>query len=802
MVGVTDQRQIKINYIGSLPIKPEKNDLLVEDDTAYVDLCKKLLTHSDQTLVIWLRKRNHFIWLQDYINQIDMDVSFKEQTPRLLISEKWNVTIPEWVTDSKIIEEGLLDFKIESPKDIVSFETRVLSFLLDPIFEDAVLGEKNLSKLINVINDDQKILEFNKSELLTICLERKCKDWAGKSPATWVNELCERLIRDKSMLWHILSLRNSLYTYPKELLEYVVSPEQVHFVQKIPFTAINEINIEGKAKQQSLQQIELFFKSNLQNITNNKDFEKFINYCAGKFQEEFHSLVEILENKSFTVDTANIELIINKFNSLPGITHAQLASLNYYIKPRRPNLITKDDDLNAKGWIDWTINEYLPYRDWQVHNGFFDEELEETVKIFSSWYINEYIPVQNDSRYSQISSLSAMDIVKNKNSLDIILLIDCLTSNFMKLLDPVLKQYGFYRNNLDYRFAALPSVTEYNKPELISGKWREGDVSYSAALKDHSKNYWNSKTSIYLSNLKELANLKTPQEPSVLLLNFLDGDETLHSDVEAANSTYEEELSVLYKRIVVVVSRYANEWMGSKEEFNIYIVTDHGACRIMEEEKTSFDSKIVNNLFENDKYRYAEIDLLKENDIPPNLWDFGHKFKQPFYEKKETFFFPMGHNTVKKSNRAKGYMHGGVTPEEIIIPSVVYKMTKTEWEALSFRFLELSINKETGMPQFYIQRVIQIKIELQNPNNLSVKVIRANIATQKAEIKDFKYCSVEPGETGIVSLSCYFNKSSLEENRLNIELEYEIAGDQHAQSIELECSYKSAMSTSVNLRDL
>jgi len=799
-VKVIDQKQIKIYYIGSLPIKPEKNDLVVENDESYVDLCKKLSTASNQTFVIWVRKKNHFIWLKDYINQIDMDVCFKEQTPGLLLSEKWNVTIPDWLTDTKIIKENLLDFKIDFPKDNVSFETRILSYSIDPVFHNTVLNEKNLSELINIINEDQNVVNFNRSELLITCLERKCEDWIIKSHAPWVDELCERLIKNKSMLWHILSLRKSLNTYPKELLEYVLSPEQVYFVQKIPFAAITDINVEEKAKQQALQQIVLFFKSNLYKINNNNKLEKYINYCTGRFQEEYHSLIEILENKSFTVTTANIELIQDKFNSFPGITHAQLSSLIYYIKPGRPTLITEDDNLNAKGWIDWTINEYLPYRSWQIHNGYFDEELEKTVKIFSSWYIKEYIDVQNDSRYSQISNLSKIET--EKNSLDIILLIDCLPLNFMQLIDPVLKQHGFFRNKLDYKFAALPSVTEYNKPELISGKWREGNLSYSAALEDHSKHYWNDKPSVYLSNLKEFSDLKTPQESTVLLLNFLGGDEILHSDVEAYNSTYEEELSVLYKRIVHVVSRHANEWMGDKEEFNIYIVTDHGACRILEEEKTSFDSKIVNNLFENDKYRYAAIDSDKENDIPPNLWTFGHKFKQPFYVKEDTFFMPEGHNTVKKTNRAKGYMHGGITPEEIIIPSAVYKMVKTVWEKLSYRFIDLSINKATGSPQFYIQRVIQIKIELQNPNNSSVNVSRVNIPSQNVDIKDYKYCSVEPGEKGMISMSCYFQKSILKEKRLNIELEYEIAGDQHTQSIELVCSFKSAISTSLNLRDL
>jgi len=51
-------------------------------------------------------------------------------------------------------------------------------------------------------------------------------------------------------------------------------------------------------------------------------------------------------------------------------------------------------------------------------------------------------------------------------------------------------------------------------------------------------------------------------------------------------------------------------------------------------------------------------------------------------------------------------------------------------------------------------------------------------------------------------MSCYFKKSALGEKSLEIEIAYEVSGEQRTLPITLECEFKSAMAGGFSLRDL
>ena len=222
-----------------------------------------------------------------------------------------------------------------------------------------------------------------------------------------------------------------------------------------------------------------------------------------------------------------------------------------------------------------------------------------------------------------------------------------------------------------------------------------------------------------------MSEMAAPQEAAIVLLNFLDGDELLHSDVQSKNTSYEEELHRLFARMAESVTRLSKEWAGPREHFSVYVVTDHGACRILEEEKRSFDSTVVNKLFPDEKHRFAAVDEQQVDDIPDNLWALGHRFKQPFVADDKIFFLPKGHNTVRQSGRAKGYLHGGGTPEEVIVPTAIYKLVKAAWKPPAARFLNLDLVRDTGRAKFYIQRVVTLEVEIQNPNTIDIRILRA-----------------------------------------------------------------------------
>jgi len=803
-VTVEDKKQISVSYIGDLAHTPPDDVLLVERDEDYVRACRKLSPagRSSAGLKVWVRSKNHFAWLRDFVEQIGHPATFSEKTARLVLAEKWNVRLPDWLSDADVLDQGLLNIEIDTQKEQMTFTDCVLVHLLGSVFQPDLLNANDLVDVIKLLVSDEANTAFKQYPVLKRSLETKCKQWAQGSKEAWVKDISTRLCKDTGEIWQWLSLWAGLHGYPEKLLEYVLAPEQVLFVRKVPAEAVYDLPLEPTAREQILTQVELLYKEIREQVTSNDEFQKVVGWTSGKLFQEYNLVSNLLKGNLFSPTEEDIQKVQAKFRSCPGVSENKLNALRHCVMPSRPVLLGPEEEWSSAEWIRWTTEEYAPYRTWQVHNGYFDEDLEKTVVRFSEWFIDEYASIHKDPDLSLIHCLGVLSSSGSENELSIILLVDCLPLEFVGLLDTALRNVGFSRHDLHYRFAALPTITEYNKPVLLSGDWQNNAGNYDAILKARAKTDWNNKQVVYLSNLKAMSEMPAPQEATVVLLNFLDGDELLHSDVESQNTSHEEELHRLFTRMAESVNRLSKEWAGPRENLSVYVVTDHGACRILEEEKRSFDSNVVNKLFPDEKHRFAATDPKQVDDIPDNLWALGHRFKQPFVSDDNIFFLPKGHNTVRQSGRAKGYLHGGGTPEEVVVPTAIYKLVKAAWKTPAARFFDLDLIQETGRAKFYIQRVVALKVEIQNPNAIDIRILRASVTSPETDLKSCDVAVVPAESVSTLQMSCYFKKAALGEKSLEIEIAYEVSGEQHTLSLSLECDFKSAMAGGFSLRDL
>jgi hypothetical protein len=803
MVALDKEHQVFVSYIGGLTEKPPDDVLLVKSDEDYVRACFELSNSlkSGDIHKVWVRSKNHYAWLRDFAEQIGCRSTFEEKTARLLLAEKWNVNLPQWLTDADVLENDLLKIDVDSKKQ-TNFESRFLSHLLGAIFQSNDLTIENLADVINVLVRDDARAALNRYPLLQSCLENKCVQWTDRSSETWVRDICKWLPEDSTKVWQWLCFWSVLHHYPKKLLEYVLAPEQVFIVRGIPPEAVSDLPLESAAREQILTQIDDFFKGIQKQVNTSDEFKKVVEWTSGRLFREYFYISSILTSKQFSPTVADIRMVREKFKSCSGVSESQLNSLDYCVKPGRPTLIGPDEEWASTDWIRWTIEEYMPYRNWQVHNGHYDEDLEQTVARFSDWYIREYASVHKDPDLSLTHCLNDLLSSDLKDEFVILLLVDCLPLGFMDLLDEALRNAGFNRHNLNCRFSGLPTITENNKTALLSGEWQDKAGNYEVILKTRSDSDWDGKKVIYLNNLRSFAEMEVPQESTIVVLNFLDGDELLHSDIESKNTTYEDELHRLFMRMVDAVNRLSQEWAGSRKNFSVYVVTDHGACRILEEEKSSFDSAVINKLFSNEKHRFSFVPESQVDEIPENLWALGHRFKQPFTKENTIYFLPRGHNTVRQAGKSKGYMHGGVSPEEVIVPSALYKLVKAAWKMPAARILNLDFVKETRRAKFYIQRVVTLEVELKNPNKTDIRIIRATITSPETDLKNCELIDVPAESENTLQISCYFKNDALGEKNLEIEIAYEIAGEQHTLPLTLKSEFKSAMVSGFSLKDL
>lgn len=799
----TIQYSVYIIYVGDLAHTPPEDVLLVEQAADYVLACHTLSQRRefDNDLKIWVRSKNHESWLIDFAEQIGLPYIVDPKTPRLLLAEKWNVDIPIWLTDDEVLKHHLLDIEAASQKPM-RFETRFLTHFLGTAFDKEMLSSAEIVSVITGLVDDDAKAAFKEQPLLGRCLKTKCQLWAEKSSDAWIKEICNRLLGDFTLVWHWLSLWSVLYGYPGKLLEYVLAPEQVMFVRKIPHEAVDNLPLEPTAREQILTQIEMLFGEIREQVNSSHEFKKVAGWVSGRLFQEYQFVSSVLKHGHFAPTLSDIQMVREKFKRCPGVSETQLHALVYSVKPNRPTLLGPEEEWSSAEWIRWTTEEYIPYRTWQIHNGYYDDDLEQTVARFSDWYIGEYPSIHKDPDLSLAHCLRDIAAESSEREFTIILLVDCLSLPFMEILDDALRNVDLSRHNLNYRFAGLPTITEYNKAALLGGEWQDASGNYEALLKTRSASGWSGRNVVYLRNLKAMSEMTAPQESTIAVLNFVDGDELLHSDVESKNTTYEDELHRLFARVAEAVNRLSQEWGGPREYFNVYVVTDHGACRILEEEKRSFDSAVINNLFADEKHRYSALSDSQVNAVPQNLWAIGHRFKRPFASESTTFFLPRGHSTVRHTGAVKGFMHGGVTPEEVIVPTAFYKMVKAAWKTLAARFLNLDLERETGRAKFYVQRVVTLDIELQNPNVADIRILRATVLSPEADLKSCETMTIPAGSVTPLRMSCYFKKTAIGGKPLEIEIAYEIAGEQHILPITLESEFKSAMAGGFSLRDL
>ncbi len=249
-----NQYNVSISYIGDLEHAPPDDVVLVEQHQDYVGACYALsrFEDADASLKVWVRSKNHFAWLRDFIEQIGCPSNFKEMTARLVLAEQWNVRAPDWLTDADVLEQSLLEIEVDYQKEQTSFTNRLLIHLLGPAFQSDMLKTTDLVDVIKALVSDDAKVALKQYPVLYRCLETKCKKWAEGSNEIWVKDISNRLYENAGEIWQWLSLLACLHGYPGKLLDFVLAPEQVIFVRKVPAEAVYDLPLEPTAREQIL----------------------------------------------------------------------------------------------------------------------------------------------------------------------------------------------------------------------------------------------------------------------------------------------------------------------------------------------------------------------------------------------------------------------------------------------------------------------------------------------------------------------------------------------------------------------
>ncbi len=169
---------LRIDFIGDLALPSAEEVFLVENDHDYVRVCRVISDHfsTDSPLSIRVRKKNHFVWLRNFAEQIGLACTGGEKTARDVLADEWKVSLPDWLDDKTILDEKLLNLPIEAhlPE---TFQNRFLAHFFGADFQGGTLDAGNLSEIISILTTERATKCLSRNKLYTLSCHDILLSW-------------------------------------------------------------------------------------------------------------------------------------------------------------------------------------------------------------------------------------------------------------------------------------------------------------------------------------------------------------------------------------------------------------------------------------------------------------------------------------------------------------------------------------------------------------------------------------------------------------------------------------------------
>lgn len=770
---------------------------LVESDVDYVKVCARIRERPPTE--IWVRMGVHLAWLTAFVELMGLEAIQEEKTPRVLLAEAMGCTIPDWLTDAQIMEEGLLAEVGEGGK-ADRFVSAMLAKEISPLFEEPDLSPEILSGILTAILEDGVVERFAAKPFLRRCLEDQCAFWAAQDNDAWVAYACERLPRAAQELHRDLTFHALLSRYPSALREYKLSAQTLVALKDLDPEAL----LEGAKHSDALSESESLLRTEAANVVEEiksaADLRKLLKCFTGQLRVEFEMALEVLDSGRIALESDLLKEVRDCFDAGGVVPRTKLEALSLRIPPPLPEIRGGGFD-TWPDWERWSLHEYLPYRAWQQATGTFLPELEKMVEYFSAWVVEQYPSLHADVDISLIHALKKLEKSFQSEELSVLLVVDCLSEFFRADLQARFGEMGFHLHQARHACAPLPSCTEISKPLLLSGSHEIKGSDYESILKKRAADRWPGKKVRYFGgNISALRVWEGSDGCNFLVVNDLTVDELMHADVEAKGSTHAEEVNRHFTRLANAVRELVENWKGDASKVGVHVVTDHGATRILEAESESVDSTLAGKLFPNEKYRFARMSQEEADSLPRSLWSLGHAFHSPFVEQDAKWFIPRGHHTVRNAKQ-RGFVHGGATPEELLVPVMTFRPVAVAWKAPECRPEGLRLNA-AGEALFYLRRLQPIRLEVRNPNAVDIEIARVDVLSAGAEIRQSVLTSVAPQGKAEVRMELMFSDAAMMESELVLQLAWSIQGQREVREIRIPARVQSATGGGFSLKDL
>lgn len=660
-------------------------------------------THSSSPMTVHVCQPLLCRWLKDYLKGY-REVVFEEVEPMALLRGHWGTTaLPPGLHSQTILELKLL--KKPPPKSLEDIKGYVLGQSLGVCWEARQPSWEHVAKLA------AWYLQQENSPKLPSSI----RHWLEERQTLWCQNASDKLKKTYEWLFEkpmarseLLARLEVLSSYPRDVQqEWCSDLEERYLPTFVSVDQLPQIALSKQVAEALSCRAKIHWKNHLPEFAS---VSEALRGMSGRLLGEAQAIYLYLLDHMDECNQALIAQLRQLFKSVPEATVLieQLGA----ISPKAPMPRAPDPQRNWGWceWSEWATQEYLPYRAWIQQIGISERAVDKYAEDFGDWLFSHYPTLKHEANTPLIYGTSKRILeVLNDGYIVLWVIADNLDWQHGMYLVKYMAQEGlFLSSNPEPKLSLLPSETSTSKRALIGARL-PCDLPEALDYEGLLCNKWGDDVAEFGRNEPTLTRL-TAEEATLYVYMYDELDRLAHGHWVDRESLIQHDLTWLASKI-----KEAATILATKGKVKVIVNSDHGSV------------KLSSNATKAAKPAYAELD--EEHARFAVVSDAKHLAREQWYflEKiefglRENYAVPKGYTYIEA--KPIGLTHGGLTPEETIIPHLEFGLEPQPWAPLmlAYRGTPLRLGREE-----------KIRLVLINRNAVSLSKVRIQFPSQGCE---------------------------------------------------------------------